>query len=185
LQLTGIAEFNEVFLDDARAPAQWVIGEVDGGWSMAVALLAHERVATGTGSIARSENVRSKTGRMPVPVRQLVELARDRGATEDPLVRQALARLFTSEQLMAWLGGAGAHPSIGKLWRTGQGRGAADLAHRLARTGGAAWQEDDMERDCFAYHVLNCRGMSIGGGTDEMQRKTLAEKVLGLPRDPA
>ncbi len=183
-QMTGNAEFNEVFLDGARVPGDWVVGEVNGGWRTAVALLAHERVATGTGSIARSEDVRAKAGRMPIPVRQLVELARERGMDDDPLVRQALAQLLTGERLMGWLGRSGAHPSVGKLWRTAQGRGAADLAHRLALAGGAAWREDDVERDYFAYHVLNCRGMSIGGGTDEMQRSTLAEKVLGLPRDP-
>lgn len=183
-QMTGNSEFTEVFLDCARLPRNWVIGEVNGGWRPAVALLAHERVATGTGSVARSDTERAKAGRMPIPVRQLVELALDRGRSCDPLVRQELARLYTGEKVMGWLGGSGAHPSIGKLWRTRQGRIAADLAHRLALGGGAAWSSSDSERDYFAYHVLNCRGMSIGGGTDEMQRSTLAEKVLGMPRGP-
>lgn len=183
-QMTGNAEFNEVFLDGARLPRGWVIGELNGGWRPAVALLAHERVATGTGSVARSETERAKSGRMPLPVRQLVELAAERDRSGDPLVRQDLARLYTGEKLMSWLGQRGAHPSIGKLWRTLQGRGAAQLAHTLALGGGAAWAADDATRDYFAYHILNCRAMSIGGGTDEMQRNTLAEKVLGMSREP-
>ena len=184
-QMTGNAEFNEVFLDRARLPREWVIGELNGGWRPAVALLAHERVATGTGSVARSETERAKSGRMPLPVRQLVELAAERDRSGDPRVRQDLARLYTGEKLMGWLGQRGAHPSIGKLWRTLQGRDAAQLAHTLALGGGAAWAPDDATRDYFAYHILNCRAMSIGGGTDEMQRNTLAEKVLGMPREPA
>jgi alkylation response protein AidB-like acyl-CoA dehydrogenase len=47
-----------------------------------------------------------------------------------------------------------------------------------------AWEHDDTEADYWAYHVLNCRGMSLGGGTDEVQKNTLGERVLGLPREP-
>ncbi len=184
-QMTGNAEFNEVFLDGARLPRDWVIGELHGGWRPAVALLAHERVATGTGSVARSETERAKSGRMPLPVRQLIDLVTEVGRAGDPLLRQDLARLYTGEQVMSWLGQRGAHPSIGKLWRTLQGRAAAELAHKVALRGGAAWGDDDVTQDYFAYHILNCRAMSIGGGTDEMQRNTLAEKLLGLPREPS
>ncbi len=47
-----------------------------------------------------------------------------------------------------------------------------------------AWESDDTDADYWAYHVLNCRGMSLGGGTDEIQKNTLGERVLGLPREP-
>jgi alkylation response protein AidB-like acyl-CoA dehydrogenase len=70
------------------------------------------------------------------------------------------------------------------LWRTIQGRRAAQLAHLLGGPRAVAWEIDDAEADYFAYHVLNCRGMSLGGGTDEIQRNTLGERVLGLPREP-
>lgn len=183
-QMTGNAEFNEVFLEQARLPGDWVIGEVNGGWRPAMSLLAHERVATGTASVAGGDTERAKAGRMPLPVRQLVELAGDRRRAGDAGVRQELARLYTGERVMGWLGQRAVHPSIGKLWRTRQGRAAADLAHRVGLAGGAAWSAADTERDYFAYHILNCRAMSIGGGTDEMQRNTLAEKVLGMPREP-
>lgn len=190
VQMTGAAEFNEVFLDGARIPADWVIGDVDHGWPVAVALLAHERVQTGTGSMSGDRDQKSKAGRSPIPVAQLIDLAADRGRLDDPVVRQDLARLHTGEAIVAVLRDRPAiHPSIGKLWRTRQGRAAADLAARLAFPASPAWGADTSEgrnadHDYFAYHILNCRGMSLGGGTDEIQRNTLGERVLGLPREP-
>jgi alkylation response protein AidB-like acyl-CoA dehydrogenase len=181
VQMTGVSEFNEVFLDEARVPTGWVVGDVNGGWSLAVALLGHERTALG-GSQTTTDG--SKSGRNPIPVDGLVELARDRGRLPDPVVRQELAALHTGERIRAWLPQRRLHPSIGKLWRTIQGRRAAQLAHRLGGTRAVAWEADDAEADYYAYHVLNCRGMSLGGGTDEVQRNTLGERVLGLPREP-
>ena len=190
VQMTGEAEFNEIFIDEARIPKDWVVGEVNGGWTTAVALLAHERVNTGTASMGGSATQRSKAGRTPIPVAQLIELARARGRDVDPLIRQELATLYSGEKVVAWLGArAGMHPSIGKLWRTKQGRAAADLAARLAFPASPAWHPDlrvdaNADADYFAYHILNCRGMSLGGGTDEIQRNTLGERALGLPREP-
>ncbi|MGH1490894.1 MAG: acyl-CoA dehydrogenase family protein [Acidimicrobiales bacterium] len=190
VQMTGEAEFNEVFIDEARIPRDWVIGELNGGWATAVALLAHERVATGTASMSGSATQRSKAGRSPIPVAQLTELAERAGRTDDALVRQELARLYAGEKVVSWLGSRkGIHPSIGKLWRTKQGRAAADLAARLAFPASPAWHPDmaderNVEDDYFAYHFLNARGMSLGGGTDEIQRNTLGERALGLPREP-
>ena len=182
VQMTGVSEFNEVFLDEARVPADWVVGEVNGGWSLAVALLGHERTTLG-GDQTTTHG--SKAGRSPLPFDGLVQLARERDLLADPLVRQELATIHTGEQLRAWLPHRRLHPSIGKLWRTIQGRRAAQLAHLLGGPRATAWEADDAEADYYAYHVLNCRGMSLGGGTDEVQRNTLGERVLGLPREPA
>lgn len=185
VQMTGEAEFNEVFMDEARIPKSWVIGEVNGGWRTAVALLAHERVQTGTASMNSSTGQRSKSGRVPIPVGQLIELARERGRLDEPVIRQQLAKLHSGEKIVATLGAReGLSPSIGKLWRTIQGRAAADLAVQLAFPASPAWEADDDGADYFAYHFLNCRGMSLGGGTDEIQRNTIGERVLGLPREP-
>ena len=183
-QMTGEAEFNEVFLDRARIPADWVVGDVNEGWRTAVALLAHERVSTGTASVGGSSQERTKTGRAPLPVAQLTELTSERDNASDPLVRQDLASLHAGERIMGWLGDRGVHPSIGKLWRTRQGRAAADLAAEVAFPAGPAWMDADTASDYWNHHILNCRGMSIGGGTDEIQRNTLGERALGLPREP-
>ena len=189
VQMTGVSEFNEVFLTEARVPRDWVIGEVNGGWAPAVALLGHERQATGTKSMSGTAESRSKAGRSPIPVAQLLELAARAGRRDDPLMRQELARLHSGEQIVKWIGARGLHPSIGKLWRPKQGRAAADVAASLAFPGGIAWgvdldDERNLDDDYFNYHILNCRGMSLGGGTDEIQRNTLGERALGLPREP-
>lgn len=190
VQMTGESEFNEIFIDEARIPRDWVVGEVNGGWATAVALLAHERVQTGSASMSGSATQRSKAGRSPIPVAQLIELARTKDRIDEPLVRQELARLHCGERIVGWIGARqDMHPSIGKLWRTKQGRAAAELAARLAFPAGVAWGSDmsvegNIDDDYFAYHFLNCRGMSLGGGTDEIQRNTLGERALGLPREP-
>ena len=171
-----------MFLDEARVPADWVVGEVNGGWPLAVALLAHERSSLGKGETTVHET-RSKTGRSPLPFAGLVERARERGLDRDPNVRQELARIWTGEQIVPHLAARDIHPSLGKLWRTKQGRLAAQVAHVLGGAAATAWEPDDAEQDYWAYHVLNCRGMSLGGGTDEIQRTTLGERVLGLPRE--
>ena len=186
VQMTGQAEFNEVFLDEARLPRDWVVGDVNGGWRTAVALLAHERVQTGVASMSGSGTQRSKAGRTPIPLAMLIELAEKNGRTGDPLIRQDLAQLHIGERIVGFLKDRGdVHPSIGKLWRTKQGRAAADLAARLAFPASPAWETDDVDDDYFNFQVLNCRGMSLGGGTDEIQRNTLGERALGLPREPS
>ena len=153
---------------------------------MAVALLAHERSSIGKGG-----------GRQPVPTNRLVDLARANGRSDDPLVRQDLARLYTGQRLIQWLGARpGIHPSIGKLWRTRQGRDAAEVTARLAFPGGPAWVGKRMGTtepssrveptgDQWAYRICDARALSLGGGTDEIQKSTLGERVLGLPREPA
>ncbi len=183
-QMTGVSEFNEVFLDEARIPADWIVGDLNDGWRMATALLAHERVSTGTNSVMGSRTEKRKAGRNPLPAEQLIELARVHKRADDVVVRQKLAQAYSGERIMRWLGERKAHPSIGKLWRTKQGRFAADIAAAVAFPSGVAWTADDTEADYWQYHVLNCRGMSLGGGTDEVQRNTLGERVLGLPREP-
>lgn len=189
VQMTGISEFNEIFIDEARIPRDWIIGEVNGGWATAVALLGHERRQTGTGSMSGTARSRSKAGRSPIPVAQLRDLAERAGRTDDPIVRQELARLHSGERIVSWIGARRIHPSIGKLWRTKQGRAAADLAAALAFPASPAWDstagdQRSIDDDYFSYHILNCRGMSLGGGTDEIQRNTLGERALGLPREP-
>lgn len=188
-QMTGHSEFNEVFFDEARAPADWVIGDVNDGWRMGVALLAHERVQTGVDSMSNS-GMERLWGRVPIPVVQLIELARQRDRLSDPLVRQELVQLWINEKIVGFLRErssdptAALSPSIGKLWRTIQGRAGNDFAARIAFPASPAWVEGDADAEFFAYQFLNCRGMSMGGGTDEIQKNTLGERVLGLPREP-
>ena len=177
-QMTGTSSFNEVFMDNAKIPASWVVGSQGDGWRMAVALLSHERSSLGAGG-----------GRQPLSVNDLIALAQESGVNADPLVRQLLADLFSGSQIITWLNlRSGIHPSIGKLWRTKQGRAASKVASKLAFPGGAAWEGEPLgssETNRWAYGICDSPAHSLGGGTDEVQKNTLGERVLGLPREPA
>ena len=179
-QMTGDAEFNEVFFTDARVPRDWVVGQVNDGWRAATQLLAHERSSLGAGS---DDGERKATGSAAVPFHFLRSLADTTGRGTDPLVRQELARAYSGEMVMAWLSRRrGMHPSLGKLWRTRQARHCAAVVAMMSPSLIANEESDD---DRFwQYHYLNAPRMSIGGGTDEIQRNTLGERALGLPREP-
>ncbi|MEZ5226869.1 MAG: acyl-CoA dehydrogenase family protein [Acidimicrobiales bacterium] len=165
------------------------MGEINDGWRMGVALLAHERVQTGVASMSNA-GMERLWSRVPIPVVQLIDLARQRGRLADPLVRQELTQLWINEQIVGFLRernndpAVAVSPSIGKLWRTIQGRAAADFAARIEFPASPAWVDGDADAEFFAFQFLNCRGMSLGGGTDEIQKNTLGERVLGLPREP-
>ncbi|MBC8483841.1 MAG: acyl-CoA dehydrogenase family protein [Actinobacteria bacterium] len=185
-QMTGVAHFNEIFMDGARIPADWVVGEEGDGWRLAMALLAHERSSIGAGG-----------GRQPIPTDRIIDLARSTGRTTDPLVRQDLAHLVTGTRIIQWVNQRhDLHPSIAKLWRSRQGRDASHVTSGLAFPGGAAWLGDPMgatepgdflgaDGSHWAYGICDSTAHSLGGGTDEVQKNTLGERVLGLPREPA
>lgn len=184
-QMTGVAHFNEVFMNQARLPVEWVVGGLGNGWQMAKALLAYERSSLGKGG-----------GRQPIATKLLIDLARSSNRSTDPLIRQDLARLVSGGRIIEWLNSRSEiHPSIPKLWRTRQGRAAAQVAAVLAFPGGVAWEGLRMgetepqtfnhpEGAQWAYGICDSRALSLGGGTDEIQKNTLGERVLGLPREP-
>ena len=180
-QMTGEAEFNEVFFTDARVPRDWVIGDVNDGWRAATGLLAHER--SSLGRIAADEK-REANGSAAVPFHYLRDLAERTGNSSDVNVRQDLARAITGERIMDWTGRRNVHPSVGKLWRTKQARFVASVAARMAMGGTAAHEHGDRDAEFWMYHVLNSPRMSLGGGTDEIQKNTIGERALGLPREP-
>ena len=180
-QMTGEAEFNEVFFTNARVPRDWVIGEVNDGWRAATGLLAHERSSLG------KVNADEKRGANPsaaVPVHFLLDAAARFGRNTDSVVRQDLARAYTGEKIMGWVGQRKVHPSIGKLWRTKQARFMAAIGSQIAMSAMAAYEPGDVDGEFWMYHILNSPRMSLGGGTDEIQKNTIGERALGLPREP-
>jgi len=185
-QMTGTAEFNEVFFSDARTDAHNVLGEVDDGWKVAMATLGFER---GTAFLSQQLGFARE-------LEDLITLAQKRGATADPIVRQELADSYVGVQIMKFngmrmltglvrSGTLGPEASIGKLyWSTWH----RQLGERGIRALGA----DGMELptgpgyDLDEQHriFLFSRAETIYAGSSEIQRNIIGERVLGLPREP-
>jgi alkylation response protein AidB-like acyl-CoA dehydrogenase len=184
--MTGGATFNEVFFDGARIPDGHVVGEVDQGWAAAVRMLLHERVAIGGATRGRT----SASG-----FESLVEEVRARGLERDPVVRERLAELYVRERVVHLFGSrlaqearAGRSPgsrgSVGKLAGAELGRFSADVAAELLGGDAIAWDASDREARRWAGALLSAPAMAIAGGTNEVQRNIIGDRVLGLPREP-
>ncbi len=187
-QIDGHAHFNEVFLDDVRLPADALVGELDGGWRVAVAMLANERVAIGAGG---SSQQMGGDGFI-----RLLELARTRGCSADPVLRQELVDIYARERILELMGAriraalvAGRAPgpegSVAKLATALLGKRSADLGMAMAGAGGQAWTAGAGGGGEQAASVLFAPMLGIAGGTSEIQRNIIGERVLGLPKDPA
>lgn len=187
-QMTGDCEFNEVFLDGVRISGDRLVGAVGDGWKTALTVLGHERL-----TVSRSGNT---TARRPLPVTELVHQAQRMGRTGDPTVRRDLLDAWMGERTAALItdrigelarsGRApGPETSLGKLHRTANGLRNARIAADIAFDGGAAWDSADDALSALTHQILDAPGLGFGGGTDEIQRNTIGERILGLPREPS
>ncbi|MCX4454897.1 acyl-CoA dehydrogenase family protein [Streptomyces sp. NBC_01340] len=185
-QLTGTSEFNEVFFDGAVARAEHVVGGAGNGWRVAMSLLGFER---GVSTLAQQIGFAEELGRV-------IETAVATGAAADPVVREGLVRQWAELRTMRWnalrtLGGSGdaGAPSVAKLlwgrWHQRLGELAVRVRGAEAATGPADWSAAaPYELDSFQHLFLFSRADTIYGGSDEIQRTIIAERVLGLPREP-
>jgi len=208
-QMNFHASFNEVFLTDARVPRDNVIGAVGQGWTPALTTLAYERRFAALHRPAYSpapgralDQARAeaddhfatyswypqRAGRPDL----VIEHARAAGLTEDPVIRQAIARLITLQQVSAWtaeraraaraLGARpGAEGSIGKLAASNIARESAKVHAMIAGAQSLLVGPESPMGGVIAEVLMSVPGQSIAGGTDEIQKNILAEKVLGLP----
>jgi alkylation response protein AidB-like acyl-CoA dehydrogenase len=187
-QMNGGANFNEVFFDGVRIPADHILGEPGEGWRVALTTLMNERMAIGAGG--------SSERRSPlVPIANHLDLARKRGVVDDPRVRQDLIDLLVGYWVLDMVGlrirgavAAGRVPgpegSVAKLSGALLAERAADLACFIAGAGATAWDSTEPEAPFATQLALSVPGVAIAGGTIEVMRNILGERVLGLPKEP-
>ena len=179
-QMTGTAEFNEIFLDDVRVPGSNLIGDVNDGWHVAVTTLMNERSSLGGGKASPST----------VPAR-LATLARRRG-TLDAVTRQRIVAHYIHGELSRFLGmrtltaalqgrRPGPEGSVAKLAVTRLNVEAAQLGMDLLGAGGMLDEGEDAK---WVSRFLWSPAHRLGGGTDEVNRNIVAERALGLPGEP-
>ncbi|MGW3149900.1 MULTISPECIES: acyl-CoA dehydrogenase family protein [Streptomyces] len=185
-QMTGTSDFNEVFFDGARAHVEHVVGGEGAGWQVAMSLLGFER---GVSTLAQQIGFAQELERV---LRTAVET----GAAADPVVRDRLVRQWAELRAMRWnalrtLGGSGdpGAPSVAKLlwagWHQRLGELAVQVRGAAAGVGPADWSASaPYELDAAQHLFLFSRADTVYGGSDQVQRTIIAERVLGLPREP-
>ena len=189
-EINGSAEFCEEFLDHVVVGDDMVIGEVNGGWPVANTMLAFERAA----GASESRAAVSRPQRRLAP--DLAELATSRGLANDGPTRQLIARAHIndfmhgqlSKRVMQLMMGGAANPAIASLIKLDTGilqplRAAA--AMEIAGRSGVAWDDTAAPGHAAAINWLNGRIMSIAGGSNQIQRNIIGERLLGLPREPS
>jgi alkylation response protein AidB-like acyl-CoA dehydrogenase len=176
-QITGEAEFNELFIEEARIPDENIVGGENNGWAVAITTLMHERAGL---AFALQVSVQ-------IALRELLERARESGADRDPIMRQRFAQLYAEAQVLRLTayrgltklqahGAPGPEGSLGKWHWAEVNQSLTELALDLA--GPRAQLVDDP----WTYRYLRARANSIEGGTTEILKNIVAERVLGLPR---
>jgi len=183
IQAQGVAHFNEVFFSDLRIPVANLVGQVGDGWKVARTTLRSESsMISGAGQATNFAAVLSTARRV--------------GRTEDAVLRQELAKVWTNEQLLKWMSWRtqtavmtgrrelALHGSLLKNFFTRSLAHRVNLAVELQGPEGMLWQDAEGE-GFWQYQCLNQFASRIGGGTEEVHRNNLGEQALGLPREAA
>jgi alkylation response protein AidB-like acyl-CoA dehydrogenase len=176
-QITGEAEFNEIFMEEARIPDENVVGGVGNGWQVALTTLMFERAGLGGGAAIS----------IKIALGQLMELARERGLDQDPIIRQKIADLYINAEALRHTasrgltqimkrGQPGPEGSLPKLLWSQTNQALTELAMDIRGDEGPVFDSD------WTYRFLRARANSIEGGTTEILKNIIAERVLGLPR---
>ncbi len=179
-EITGEALFNEVFFDDCFVPDDCVVGEIDGGWKLARTTLANERVSLSTDS--------AFGGALEAVLRRLA----DRPVAPDPVTLDRLGHLLADAQSLAQLGMRATLRSVGGLQPGSESSirklVGAEFDQRIHEFGldicGPEGAVTEGDAAVSAHGVLQSKCLTIAGGTSEVQRNVIGERLLGLPRDP-
>ena len=181
-QMTGSEHFSEVFMDEVRIPHANVLGDVNGGWACAITTLSNER-----GLIAGANRSSDSMA--------LIDLARQRGRADDPVLRQALVDCWIRQQIQRYHGfrlqtalskgvPPGPETSVMKLFAAEYLRRLGNTAEAMLGPEGTLLDEDAPAGTQWQDRFLYAPSIRIAGGSNEVQRNIMAERVLGLPGEP-
>ena len=210
VQMNGSAEFNEVFIDNATTLQSNLIGEEGKGWPVALRTLSYEResldadaepgiqtdldLTIAAGRYASGEIPDGSEGFMPGGLEAwelLCSVIAANGKQSDPRIRDRAVKIYTSIKTSSWMSQrftqapeVGAEVSLGKLAATQLMRDWRDLALTALGPHGQLLEGENTFDGVPAQIALSVPGLSIAGGTDEIQRNIVGERVLGLPREP-
>ena len=187
-EMTGVAIFNEVFFDEVRLPDSLRVGDVHRGWGLAKVTLGNERVSLSTGGLLWGMGPTSW---------DLFDAIDSIGGCDDPVLRDRIASLYIEAKVLdlirlrtlsARIRGEqpGPEASIRKVMADEHGQAIMELAKDLAGPHGMVdhtWVDGAPDLGGWHYGYLFARALTIGGGTGEVQRNIIAERVLGLPKD--
>ncbi len=188
-QITGESEFNEVFITNARVPAENLVGPPGGGWAVLQVALAYERRLMG--DVARTSRA---AGTFEADTDDLVALAREFGKFGDSHIRQQIARVSALTTVNRWntarskatadRGEAATLMALGKIAMSRILHETARVQTEIVGAEAMLAGPDNPVGDAVTFRALNAYFTSIGGGTDQIQRNIVGERVLGLPKEP-
>jgi 3-oxochol-4-en-24-oyl-CoA dehydrogenase len=187
IEMTGEHTFNEVFLDEVRLRSEDLVGEEGQGWDLAKVTLANERVSLSSGGALWGQGPTAGA---------LFDIVRSRGPVADPMLRDRIVRLHIEAELLRLIRlrtvsarirgeSPGPEASVRKVLADEHGQRLFGLAKDLAGPGGMLTDRGPLDAPVDLWHhgYLFARALTIGGGTGEVQRNIIAERVLGLPHD--
>jgi alkylation response protein AidB-like acyl-CoA dehydrogenase len=213
-QMNGHASFNQVFFTDAKIPAENLLSGVGDGWKVAMTTLAHERRGADglavpskrgarVGRIYVEERAELETANQPYKwypqragrVDLIIERAKETGANKDPNTRQEIAKLMIMAKSAEWTARRaraaqqqgkpqGPEGSLGKLAASNVARAAARVHTMITGTEAMLTGSESPRNGVIAEILISVPAVSIAGGTDEIQRNIIAERVLQLPKEP-
>jgi alkylation response protein AidB-like acyl-CoA dehydrogenase len=213
-QMNGHASFNQVFFTDAKVPKENLVGRVGDGWKVAMTTLAHERRGVDAmsalprsgspkGRIYLEERAETQKANQPYTwypqragrVDLIIDRAKETGANKDPYFRQEIARLMTLAKCAEWTARRaraaqqqgrpqGPEGSLGKLAASHVARACSRVHTLMTGTEAMLTGRESPREGIIAEILVSVPAVSIAGGTDEIQRNIIAERVLELPKEP-